>query len=581
MNKFIDKKKMTIRQKIRHPFQIINISPYPFWIGFSLFWIILWFGLFYLNADWAKVSLKNTIFGWGFLDKYCFPFLFHKPDIIAVKIFNLIPDFNSWCHFMFETSGFDRIVVFVGNIKPCHFFDSGIGKILWYSSTVKLINFIIYCIIRVPDFIFDIFYMFCKLPESIIPFLLRTCKLLQMTIFDDILYMIKYRKISTSSLWKLSIPLMILNPLGCPFRVFTTTGSFFLSKFLFAWILVFISPIIFYLKHMGHLKLWSFILTFILSKIINSLFSVCYSLTLSIWVFFNYFIFLISFLILFIAIFRWIGDIIIEGARGDHTTSVQQNLLWGGYLFILSEVIIFITLFQTTLYFWVNPSVETFRKWDYTGIDVPYSFGLGTANLCLLLASGFILGIVRRDITLLVDYLDFKKTGVKKENLIIKISDYLLNSKYKNYKKLTDFILKLKSINMFEYRMKHTFPALKLNQENVTESEREELRRILKKESFYILKTIILGLVFMFFQYIEYNRLGFSISSGIYGTSFYCLTGLHGLHVIVGLILLIIVYYQFISNTLKINTSVFFWFATRYWQFVDYVWIGVWLQFYV
>jgi cytochrome c oxidase subunit 3 len=46
--------------------------------------------------------------------------------------------------------------------------------------------------------------------------------------------------------------------------------------------------------------------------------------------------------------------------------------------------------------------------------------------------------------------------------------------------------------------------------------------------------TIILGFFFVFLQMFEYYEASFDISDSIYGTTFYSLTGLHGLHVIVG-----------------------------------------------
>src|SRR5919199_1059169 len=59
----------------------------------------------------------------------------------------------------------------------------------------------------------------------------------------------------------------------------------------------------------------------------------------------------------------------------------------------------------------------------------------------------------------------------------------------------------------------------------------------------WLIVTILLGLSFLAGQAFEYTTLitreGFSISSGIYGSVFYSLTGLHGLHVTVGVIVLI------------------------------------------
>lgn len=50
--------------------------------------------------------------------------------------------------------------------------------------------------------------------------------------------------------------------------------------------------------------------------------------------------------------------------------------------------------------------------------------------------------------------------------------------------------------------------------------------------------SFALGLLFLFFQWVEYASLSFNISSGVFGGLFYLLTGFHGFHVLIGLYLL-------------------------------------------
>jgi heme/copper-type cytochrome/quinol oxidase subunit 3 len=57
--------------------------------------------------------------------------------------------------------------------------------------------------------------------------------------------------------------------------------------------------------------------------------------------------------------------------------------------------------------------------------------------------------------------------------------------------------------------------------------------------------TIVLAIVFTALQLGEYFTSPFNITDGIYGTAFYSLTGLHGLHVIIGTIFISICYYRF------------------------------------
>lgn len=56
------------------------------------------------------------------------------------------------------------------------------------------------------------------------------------------------------------------------------------------------------------------------------------------------------------------------------------------------------------------------------------------------------------------------------------------------------------------------------------------LNREYSKSYFYLLLTIVLGLIFIFFQYLEYYSSFFTISDSVFGSSFFILTGCHGLH---------------------------------------------------
>lgn len=102
-----------------------------------------------------------------------------------------------------------------------------------------------------------------------------------------------------------------------------------------------------------------------------------------------------------------------------------------------------------------------------------------------------------------------------------------------------------------------------------------------KDESiWYLFFTIFLGSVFSYNQYLEYKFASFTISDSIYSTCFYILTGFHGVHVIIGTILLIVsflrlLFHQFLyKNPVGLNTSAI------YWHFVDYVWLVLFAALY-
>ena len=56
--------------------------------------------------------------------------------------------------------------------------------------------------------------------------------------------------------------------------------------------------------------------------------------------------------------------------------------------------------------------------------------------------------------------------------------------------------------------------------------------------------TIILGLFFTYLQATEYYIASFSISDGVFGSTFFLLTGFHGIHVIVGTVFLIVCWFR-------------------------------------
>ncbi|MEP6626392.1 MAG: heme-copper oxidase subunit III [Ginsengibacter sp.] len=96
--------------------------------------------------------------------------------------------------------------------------------------------------------------------------------------------------------------------------------------------------------------------------------------------------------------------------------------------------------------------------------------------------------------------------------------------------------------------------------------------------------TILLGAIFLFGQGKEYWRLvndHITLGSGVFGTSFYTLTGFHGFHVFAGLVILcIILSLTFMGDFNKSNSNVITT-VGYYWHFVDIVWIVVFTVVYV
>jgi heme/copper-type cytochrome/quinol oxidase subunit 3 len=107
--------------------------------------------------------------------------------------------------------------------------------------------------------------------------------------------------------------------------------------------------------------------------------------------------------------------------------------------------------------------------------------------------------------------------------------------------------------------------------------------------------TLLLAVLFLSIQLVEYNGLSFTISDNVYGSFFYLLTGFHGFHVTVGFLFLCEQYGRISSTLIKLSRN---WekqtnmiinrdrhlglaFALIYWHFVDIIWIFLFVNVYV
>ncbi|MHB1947492.1 MAG: cytochrome c oxidase subunit 3 [Gammaproteobacteria bacterium] len=89
--------------------------------------------------------------------------------------------------------------------------------------------------------------------------------------------------------------------------------------------------------------------------------------------------------------------------------------------------------------------------------------------------------------------------------------------------------------------------------------------------------TILLGISFLIMQGYEYGEAyrekGLTLASGIYGTTFFMLTGFHGLHVTIGTIGLIVILYRMLKRDFHAHNHFAFEAVSWYWHFVDVVWL--------
>lgn len=96
--------------------------------------------------------------------------------------------------------------------------------------------------------------------------------------------------------------------------------------------------------------------------------------------------------------------------------------------------------------------------------------------------------------------------------------------------------------------------------------------------------TLALGITFLTLQAHEYahawSELGLRLSSGIYGSTFYMLTGFHGLHVTIGAIMLTVMLGRVLAGHFNAEHHFGFEAAAWYWHFVDVVWLVLFVVVY-
>ena len=100
----------------------------------------------------------------------------------------------------------------------------------------------------------------------------------------------------------------------------------------------------------------------------------------------------------------------------------------------------------------------------------------------------------------------------------------------------------------------------------------------------FLAATFLLGFVFVYLQgqeYAEaYQHYGLQLGTGIYGSTFFMLTGFHGLHVTIGAIMLTVIWFRTMKGHFTPTRHFGFEAVAWYWHFVDVVWLGLFVFVY-
>ncbi len=100
----------------------------------------------------------------------------------------------------------------------------------------------------------------------------------------------------------------------------------------------------------------------------------------------------------------------------------------------------------------------------------------------------------------------------------------------------------------------------------------------------WLFATAILGTLFIagqVFEFTEFNHEGLSLSTNLFGTTFFVLTGFHGAHVTVGILILLSLFVVSMRGGIQQKDSMAIELAGLYWHFVDIVWIVIFTLVYL
>nr|ALO64734.1 cytochrome c oxidase subunit III [Nomada fabriciana] len=114
----------------------------------------------------------------------------------------------------------------------------------------------------------------------------------------------------------------------------------------------------------------------------------------------------------------------------------------------------------------------------------------------------------------------------------------------------------------------------------VTWSHHSLLNKNYKNTLISLFLTIILGIYFSMLQMFEYLESSFCLNDSVYGSIFFMSTGFHGLHIIIGTSMLLIVFIRLMKNHFSSIHNFNFESSLWYWHFVDVIWLFLYIFIY-
>lgn len=250
-------------------------------------------------------------------------------------------------------------------------------------------------------------------------------------------------------------------------------------------------------------------------------------------------------LVMAVVLWNWFGTVIKENMAGLNSDQLKRSYVWGMGWFIFSEVMFFAAFFGAL--------------WYLRNLAVPWLAGEG--------ANAMTGQLLWPEFTSEWPVLTTPEMAVAAEGDDIRYPGADKSMGWQGLPLINTIILLASSVTV---HIAHT--ALKKDNR--------------KQFNLWLGLTVLLGIVFLICQVEEYvhayQDLGLTLNAGVYGTTFFMLTGFHGMHVTLGTFMLLV---MFLRSVLKghFNHHDCFGFesASWYWHFVDVVWVGLFLFVYI
>ena len=238
------------------------------------------------------------------------------------------------------------------------------------------------------------------------------------------------------------------------------------------------------------------------------------------------FLLLFGLAVLVFMMFRWFGDVVGESEGGKYGGWEDVSFRWGMSWFIFSEVMFFAAFFGALYYARVF-AVPDLGSLEQKLLWPDFAAAWPTAG------------------PLLTDpFTPMQAWGIPAINTLLLLSSGV-------------------TITIAHHALK------------------EDHRGTLK---LFLFLTIVLGVVFLGLQAYEYSHayseLNLKLTTGIYGSTFFMLTGFHGFHVTVGATMLTVILVRCLKGHFKPDHHFAFEAVAWYWHFVDVVWLGLFITVY-